>query len=360
MTNPDTTFGQRLRQLRQEKQVRQGELAERFAISPAYLSDIERGKRNPPADSVIRQWAGLLDLGEADELGDELVELAARDRGQAVNETVKVVVGGDGGAPPQKAAPGSGTPFIDHFGTDLTGQAVDRLPPAEERRGVCGAAFDALRRLRRNSVALSAPSSADGARALYGLARALAAGEAPAPLAGRRLMSIAAIQAGVKYRGQLEERVNALLSEAEASGTLLHFFSLADIVQLEETVNGSYFVPALLEGRVQILTGARPDQWAYCRRANPGLAEAFQSVEVPPPDSAALRRGLFSEGPRYAAHHGVAFSDEALEAVAETVGEDDGAWQRALDLLDRAGIEYGRPGSAPTLGAAEIQALKAS
>jgi ATP-dependent Clp protease ATP-binding subunit ClpA len=353
----DLNFGQRLRQLRTEKQIRQGQLAQRVAISPAYLSDIERGRRNPPSDAVIRQWAGVLDVGQADQIGDELVELAARARSQTVNETVKVVVGEESASPEKKGNPASATPFIDHFGTDLIELARDGgLAPAEERRDTFAAIGSALARMRQNSVALSGPSSADTTRTLHGLAHALAAGEGLPVIKDRRLMSIQGIQAGVKYRGQFEERLHTLLAEAQASGTLLHFFSLADIAEAEQAANGSYFAPALLEGKVQILTCARPDQWAYCRRINSGLAEAFKAVELLPLDSAGVHRGLFSERQRYAAHHGVTYTDEAIEAVVTATAGTDAPWHRALDLLDQAGVGHGS-GAATQIGAAEIEKL---
>ena len=75
------TFGSRLRELRKEGQVLQSRFAATCGISSAYLSDIERGKRNPPDDRVILRWAQYLDPGRSREIGDELVELATADRG---------------------------------------------------------------------------------------------------------------------------------------------------------------------------------------------------------------------------------------------------------------------------------------
>ena len=61
-------FGKRLRELRSERQILQAAFAEKCRISPAYLSDIERGRRTPPADKVILEWAASLDQGNAEDV----------------------------------------------------------------------------------------------------------------------------------------------------------------------------------------------------------------------------------------------------------------------------------------------------
>jgi transcriptional regulator with XRE-family HTH domain len=62
------TFGQTLAQARRQAGLSQRELAARVRkedgepISPQYLNDLERDRRNPPAKHLLGQFAGLLDL----------------------------------------------------------------------------------------------------------------------------------------------------------------------------------------------------------------------------------------------------------------------------------------------------------
>ena len=361
---PPQHFGARLRQLRLENQLNQGALAEKCNISPAYLSDIERGKRNPPNDQTILAWARLLNLSKADEIGDELLTLAARDRDRVVVETeVEMVAPGGHHRPPASPKPQAGqsaTPFLDHFGTDLVQQAAaDKLDPAAQPQQIFIEIAAALARRRTNSALLQARSSGQIVQAVHGLANALADGDLPAPLAKMRLLSINGLQAGVKYRGQLEERLATLLREAEESGPLLlHFHSLADLVDLENAANGSYFAPTLLEGRVHILTGARPDELAYSRKVNAGLVEAFRTIDLPPLEKSQILRGLFSLRPQYQNHHQLSYTDDALEAIAtwSAGGETESAWQRALDLLDEIGARQRLDGSDAPISAETISA----
>lgn len=63
-----TTFGEHILQRRKELQITQRELASRIMnaetnapISPQYLNDIERDRRKPTSDHIIRQFAAALE-----------------------------------------------------------------------------------------------------------------------------------------------------------------------------------------------------------------------------------------------------------------------------------------------------------
>ena len=66
--NDRTSFGAVISRVRKEKGLSQRELAERIMredgdpISPQYLNDIERDRRNPPGDHLLRQFASVLDI----------------------------------------------------------------------------------------------------------------------------------------------------------------------------------------------------------------------------------------------------------------------------------------------------------
>ena len=66
-------FGQRLRNLRKQKNLSQRDLAARVGIDFTYLSKIEGGRSDPPSEVIIRRIAQVL---EADE--DELINLAGK------------------------------------------------------------------------------------------------------------------------------------------------------------------------------------------------------------------------------------------------------------------------------------------
>ena len=344
-------FGQKLKQLRNEREILQSAFAEQCGISSAYLSDIERGRRNPPEDQVILEWVRLLDLAQAEEIGRELIDLASRDRGraEAVTETeVEVAQTLWQGTAGRKEESGqdaeqkkSRTPFLDYFGENLVSLArQEELDPAPGHAPTFAEIAVALTRRKRNSAVLTGASSAASHRVVQGLACEMAAGQVPAALAKKRLLTAQGIQAGVKYRGQFEERLKALTDEIAMVGdVILHVPSLADLVDLEGNAKGSILRVALQDGVVQVLTSATTAEMDYCRKTNEGLAECFQPVSVSPLDRAGVLRNLYAVRQRYGTHHGASYADEALDAIAKAAeaGEAAAYYQRALDLLDEVG-----------------------
>jgi transcriptional regulator with XRE-family HTH domain len=70
-------FGEELRRLRRAKELSLVDLADTIGCSIVYMSDVERGKRNPPSPQKIRKL--LVSMGEERRLSEMLV-LAARSR----------------------------------------------------------------------------------------------------------------------------------------------------------------------------------------------------------------------------------------------------------------------------------------
>jgi transcriptional regulator with XRE-family HTH domain len=72
-----TLFGDRLRGLRRAKGLSLADLADALKCSIVFISDVERGKRNPPSPKKIR--ALLVRMGEQTRLL-EMLKLAAQSR----------------------------------------------------------------------------------------------------------------------------------------------------------------------------------------------------------------------------------------------------------------------------------------
>ncbi|MCA9833115.1 MAG: helix-turn-helix transcriptional regulator [Thermomicrobiales bacterium] len=61
------------------------DVAKAVGMSSVYISDIERGNRNPPSSAVLRQWAAVISVDP-----DEFEDLALLER-----ESVELRVGGN-------------------------------------------------------------------------------------------------------------------------------------------------------------------------------------------------------------------------------------------------------------------------
>ena len=58
------TFGEFIREKRLERSINLRKLAEMLDIAPAYMSDIENNKRNPPSNEKMEKLIEILSLTE--------------------------------------------------------------------------------------------------------------------------------------------------------------------------------------------------------------------------------------------------------------------------------------------------------
>ena len=65
-----TPFGEKLRQLREERRLSQKEMAHALNVSPAYLSALEHGRRSQPGFPFVQRVIGYFNIiwDEAEEL----------------------------------------------------------------------------------------------------------------------------------------------------------------------------------------------------------------------------------------------------------------------------------------------------
>ncbi len=71
-------FGAFVAAKRKDKEISLRKMAELLDFSPAYWSDIEKGRRNPPNLSKIKEIAKLLGLSQEEK--EKMIDLASEDR----------------------------------------------------------------------------------------------------------------------------------------------------------------------------------------------------------------------------------------------------------------------------------------
>jgi ATP-dependent Clp protease ATP-binding subunit ClpC len=126
-------------------------------------------------------------------------------------------------------------------------------------------------------------------------AEKLAAAEDTDPTTRRQrrfwLTSAGRLVAGMKYLGQWEERVEAIIAELGEIHGVLCVERLLGLVQrggLGPTDSiAAFLVPYLARGEVRMIAEATPAELDACRRLMPGLPDLFHVVPVPPFDRAA-------------------------------------------------------------------------
>lgn len=85
----DNKFGEFVSARRIEKEIGLREMAEILDISPSYFNDIEKGRRNPPNLSKIKEISQILQLSERET--DDLIDIASETRGEIPMDVIDYI-----------------------------------------------------------------------------------------------------------------------------------------------------------------------------------------------------------------------------------------------------------------------------
>jgi ATP-dependent Clp protease ATP-binding subunit ClpA len=260
------------------------------------------------------------------------------------------------GGPAPKEAPEAAeepeTPAKDPlqaFAVDLVARAAaGGIDPLIGREAELERVIHVLCRRRKNNPLLVGETGVGKTAIAEGLALRLHEGRVPDALKGAPLFSLdmGALLAGTRYRGDFEERVKSVLEAlAERPGALLFIDEIHTLVGAGAVNGGSMdasnlLKPVLARGELRCIGATTyQDLKASLDRDRP-LARRFQRIDVAEPDEAdslAILKGLRGH---YEQHHGVKFSDEALEAAVRLSARhirDQLLPDKAIDVLDEAG-----------------------
>ncbi len=244
-----------------------------------------------------------------------------------------------------RAREGGDTRLTDRFSRDLTRMAsVGALDPMVGREQEVSRVIQILARRTKNNPALIGEPGVGKTAVAEGLAMRMAAGTVPDPLRGKRLLSLDLVSmvAGTKYRGEFEERVNQVLAEVRRAGNVILFLDeLHNIVgagSAEGAIDAANILkPALSRGEIQVVGATTLEEYRKYIEKDAALERRFQPVRVeePTPEQAkAILRGIRR---RYEEHHGLAISDEAIDAAVELSQRylpDRFLPDKAIDLID--------------------------
>lgn len=239
---------------------------------------------------------------------------------------------------------------LERFGLDLTERArKGELDPVIGRDEEIRRVIRVLSRRTKNNPVLIGEPGVGKTAIVEGLAQRIVEGDVPTSLQNKRLISLdlTSMVAGAKYRGEFEERLQAVLKEIEdADGEIVTFIDeMHTVVGAGGGAHGAMdagnmLKPMLARGRLRMVGATTLDEYRKYIEKDPALERRFQQVLVEPPSveaAVAILRGLKE---RYEIHHGVRIQDAAL--VAAAVLSDRYLTGRhlpdkAIDLVDEAG-----------------------
>lgn len=240
------------------------------------------------------------------------------------------------------------TPFLDKYSTDLTKAAKDgKLDPVVGREHEIQRVLEIIGRRKKNNPILIGEPGVGKSAIVEGLAQLIVKQQTSPALFNKRFVSVdlTAMVAGSKYRGQFEERIKGLITELENNPDIIIFID--EIHTLIGAGGGSgtmdaanILKPALARGTVQCIGATTFKEYANSIEKDGALERRFQKVIVEPTTTEQTLAILRNIKDRYEEHHGVTFSDEALEAcvkLTERYVTDRFFPDKAIDVMDEVG-----------------------
>jgi ATP-dependent Clp protease ATP-binding subunit ClpA len=237
---------------------------------------------------------------------------------------------------------------LEKYGQNLT-QLAERgkLAPIIGRDAEIRRIIEILGRYTRNNPVLIGESGVGKTAIVEGLAQRIVRGDVPRSLRDKQIVTLdlGALVAGAKYRGELEERLKAILQEITSSEGIIILFidelhRLMGAGASEGAMEASNMLkPLLARGELYCIGVTTPEEYRKLIEKDPSLKRRFQPVIVHQPtveDTISILRGLKQ---RYEVHHGVRIQDNALVTAAILSNRyitDRLLPDKAIDLIDEA------------------------
>lgn len=252
------------------------------------------------------------------------------------------------GEPVEDQNPEGKRDALKKYAQDVTALVrAGKLDPIIGRDNEIRRAMQILSRRTKNNPVLVGDPGVGKTAIVEGLAQRVVAGDVPATLKGKSILSLdmGALIAGTKYRGEFEERLKAVLKELEKSDgqAILFIDELHTIVGAGATEGamdaGNLLKPALARGQIRVIGATTLSEYRKYIEKDAALERRFQPVMIDEPDlddTIAILRGIKE---KYEVHHGVRITDDALVAAAELSSRylpDRKNPDKAIDLMDEA------------------------
>jgi ATP-dependent Clp protease ATP-binding subunit ClpC len=262
----------------------------------------------------------------------------------------------------------SSTPTLASFSRDLTAAAkAGELDPVVGRDVEIERVVSILSRRSKNNPCLVGEPGVGKTAVVEGLAQRIASGNVPSALRDKRILalSLGPLVAGTKYRGEFEGRVKRILEEVKKSSREVVLFidelhALVGAGAAEGSLDLSSMIkPELARGDLQCIGATTFDEYRKYIESDSALERRFQPVMVSEPtieETAGILRGLRT---RYAGHHHVSISDEAIDAAAALSARyivDRFLPDKAIDLIDEAAASVALRG-AFVVGVEDVAAI---
>jgi ATP-dependent Clp protease ATP-binding subunit ClpB len=237
---------------------------------------------------------------------------------------------------------------LEKYGRDLVAEArTGKLDPVIGRDSEIRRVIQILSRKTKNNPVLVGDPGVGKTAIVEGLAQRIVRRDVPEGLRDKTVFSLdlGLLMAGAKYRGEFEERLQAVLKEIKAAeGQILLFIDELHTVVGAGAAEGAMdaanmLKPMLARGELHCIGATTVDEYRKHIEKDAALERRFQPLMVDEPsveDTISILRGLRE---RLEVHHEVSIQDAALVAAATLSDRyitDRFLPDKAIDLVDEA------------------------
>jgi ATP-dependent Clp protease ATP-binding subunit ClpA len=273
----------------------------------------------------------------------------------------------DGEAPAgigEEGAPSSRDPLA-AYALSLTDRAArGLLDPLIGRTAELQRTIEVLCRRRKNNPVCVGDAGVGKTAMAEGLALLLLTDQAPAALKDAEVFSLdtGALLAGTRFRGDFEERFKAVIKALSAKPRAILFIDeIHTTVGAGATTGGTMDLatlikPILTAGDLRVIGSTTFEEFKHIEKDR-ALARRLQKITIDEPSIEETIKILNGLRARYETHHGVTYTEAAIEAAAKLAARhlrDYKLPDSAIDVIDEAGavtrLRLSRVGDADASG----------
>lgn len=236
---------------------------------------------------------------------------------------------------------------LQKYAVDLTAKARQgNLDPMIGRTKELDLVMQTLTRRSKNNPILIGEAGVGKTAIVEGLAQAIVNNEVPEVLKGRKIYSLdlAALVAGTMFRGQFEERIKEVITEASRDPNVILFIDEAHTIIGAGDAGGAMdagqlLKPALARGEIHCIAATTQNEYRKFFMKDAALNRRFNAVQVEALNHESTVEVLIAMKPILEKHHNVTI-DEALLSEIVTLADkyiyDRNQPDKSLDIMDEA------------------------